>query len=140
MGNSRGLEVASSLTASRPDPIVTRYVTGYRALMPGPRPRNGIQAMTPAERTAAYRERQKAAKPMVVRYRRPDDRRSRPKRWQYAVDTLTDLLDDYQAWRDSLPANLADSAIADQLDELLALRDLVDQLAAADLPKGFGRD
>jgi hypothetical protein len=26
------------------------------------------------------------------------------------------------------------------LDELLALRDAVDQLAAAELPKGFGRD
>ena len=32
------------------------------------------------------------------------------------------------------------SAIADRLDELLALRDAVDQLAAAELPKGFGRD
>jgi hypothetical protein len=42
-------------------------------------------------------------------------------------------------WRDSLPANLEDSAIADQLDELLHLRDAV-ELAAAELPKGFGRD
>ena len=56
------------------------------------------------------------------------------------METLADLLDDYQAWRDSLPASLADSAIADRLDELLHLRDAVDQLAAAELPKGFGRD
>ena len=54
------------------------------------------------------------------------------------METLADLLDDYQAWRDSLPASLADSAIADRLDELLHLRDAVDQLAAAELPKGFG--
>jgi len=49
------------------------------------------------------------------------------------VETLADLLDDYQAWRDSLPASLADNPIADRLDELLTLRDLVDQLAAAEL-------
>jgi hypothetical protein len=30
--------------------------------------------------------------------------------------------------------------VAQRLDELLTLRDLVDQLASADLPKGFGRD
>jgi hypothetical protein len=116
------------------------------------RPRNGVRALTPAERTAARRERLKAAglkqawvgkedKPaVVVRYRRPADRRSRPKRWQDAVDTLADLLDDYQAWRDGLPAGLADSDVAQRLDDVLEFRDLVDQLAAADLPKGFGRD
>ena len=46
---------------------------------------------------------------MAVRYRRPADRRSKPKRWQDAVETLADLLDDYQAWRDSLPASLAEA-------------------------------
>jgi hypothetical protein len=103
--------------------------------------------MSVAERSAAYRARRKAdaeAKaqkpPVVVRYRRPADKRSRPERWADAVQTMADLLDDYQGWRDALPAGLADSAIADRLDELLTLRDLVDQLAAAELPKGFGRD
>ena len=43
-------------------------------------------------------------------------------------------------WGRGRPASLADSAIADRLDELLHLRDAVDQLAAAELPKGFGRD
>jgi hypothetical protein len=38
----------------------------------------------------------------------------------------------------SLPASLADSAIADRLDELLHLRDLVDQLAAASCPRASG--
>ena len=102
--------------------------------------------MSVAERSAAYRARraaelEAAGKPVVrVRYRPPTDRRSRPKRWQDAVETLADLLDDYQAWRDSLPASLTDSEIADRLDEVLHLRDLVDQLAAAELPRGFGRD
>jgi hypothetical protein len=35
---------------------------------------------------------------------------------------------------------LADSGLADRLDELLQLRVLVDQLDAAELPRGFRRD
>jgi hypothetical protein len=127
--------------------MVSRDVTGYIAFMPGPLPRNGVRALTPAERSAAYRERLKAEieaagkAPVVrIRYRRPADKRSRPQRWADAVQTLADLIDDYQAWRDGLPPSLAGSEIADRLDEVLELRDLVDQLAAADLPKGFGRD
>jgi hypothetical protein len=55
--------------------------------------------------------------------------------------TLYDgMLSLLQAWRDSLPPSLTGSEIADRLDEVLQLRDLVDQLAAAELPKGFGRD
>jgi hypothetical protein len=76
----------------------------------------------------------------VVRYRRRADRRSKPQRWADAVETLADLIDSYQAWRDGLPPALADSDIAQRLDGVLELRDLVDQLAVADLPKGFGRD
>jgi hypothetical protein len=33
-----------------------------------------------------------------------------------------------------------DSATAQHLDDVLALRDMVEQLQGADLPKGFGRD
>jgi sugar phosphate isomerase/epimerase len=64
--------------------------------------------MSVAERSAAYRARRKAeaeaaGKPVVcICYRQPTDRRSRPKRWADAVETLADLLDDYQAWRDRL--------------------------------------
>ena len=75
--------------------------------MPGPKPR-GDHALTPAERQAARRARLKAAgvkqgwirdpaaagkPPVVVRYRRPADKRSRPKRWQDAVETLATLLE-----------------------------------------------
>jgi hypothetical protein len=96
-------------------------------------------ALSDAERAARYRERQKAGE-KAVRYRRPANRRSKPKQWDDAVGTLLDLLDWYQGWRDNLPASLADSATADRLDEVLALRDLVEQLQGVELPKGFGRD
>jgi hypothetical protein len=35
---------------------------------------------------------------------------------------------------------VADSAIAERLDAVLELRELVEQLQGAELPKGFGRD
>jgi hypothetical protein len=112
--------------------------------MPGPLPRNGVRALTVAERSAAFRARRKAeieAKvPVRIRYRKPKDKRTKPQRWADAVETLADLIEDYQDWKDNLPPSLADSPIADRLDEVLQLRDLVDQLAAAELPKGFGRD
>jgi hypothetical protein len=96
-------------------------------------------ALSEAERQARARAKRAAgAKP--VHYRRPADRRSRPKQWADAVATLRQCLDAYQHWRDSLPENLAESAIAEQLDAVLELREQVDALEAVDLPKGFGRD
>ncbi len=101
--------------------------------------------MSPRDRPHTEQDGRQSSRPRISRLfesatagRR--DKRSRPKRWADAAETLADVLDDYQAWRDSLPSNLADSAIADRLDELLHLRDAVDQLAAAELPRGFGRD
>jgi hypothetical protein len=47
---------------------------------------------------------------------------------------------DIREWRDNLPGSLADSALAERLDAVLELRDLVDQLSLADLPRGFGRN
>ena len=96
-------------------------------------------ALSDAERAARYRERRKAGE-KPVRYRRPADRRSKPKQWDDAVGTLLDILDHCQDWRDRLPPGLADSPTADRLDEMLALRDLVEQLQGVELPKGFGRD
>jgi hypothetical protein len=113
--------------------------------MPGPPPR-GDRAATPAERSAAYRARRKVTaaaaptKPVVVRYRRPADRRSRPERWADAVQTLADMLDRFQTWRDNLPSSLADSPTAEALDAVLELRGHVEDLQAVQLPKGFGRD
>ena len=75
-----------------------------------------------------------------MHFRRPKDRRSRPQQWQDAVDTLLDCLYAYQEWRGNLPAGLADSAVAERLDTILELRDLVEQLQAVELPRCFGRD
>jgi hypothetical protein len=114
--------------------------------MPGPSPR-GERAATSAERSAAYRARRKAnvaaaptKPPVVVRYRRPADRRSRPQQWTDAVQTLADLLDRFQKWRDNLPSSLANSATAEALDAVLERRGYVEELQAVELPKGFGRD
>jgi hypothetical protein len=114
--------------------------------MPGPPPR-GDRAATPAERSAAYRARRKAnaadapAKPLVViRYRRPADRRSRPQQWADAVQALADLVDQFEEWRDKLPSSLANSATAEALDAVLELRGHVGDLQAVELPRGFGRD
>lgn len=85
------------------------------------------------------RNRQKAGK-KPVHYKRPQDRRSRPQQWDDAIQTLLDCLDAYQNWRDNLPPNLEDSAIAQHLDAILELRELVEQLHGTDLPRGFGRD
>ena len=101
---------------------------------------------SPAERSAAYRARRKATvaatptkPPVVVRYRRPADRRSRPQQWADAVHTLADLLDRFQEWRDTPPPSPT-SATAEALDAVLELRGYVEELQAVELPKGFGRD
>ena len=114
--------------------------------MPGPPPR-GDRAATPAERSAAYRARRKVTvaaaptkPPVVVRYRRPADRRSRPEQWADTVQTLADLLDHFEEWRDKLPSSLANSPTAEALDAVLELRGHVEDLQAVELPKGFGRD
>ena len=96
-------------------------------------------ALSDAERARAYRERRKAGE-KPVRYRRPADRRSKPKQWDDAVNTLLDILDGYQQWRDNMPPGLAESTTAERIDEVLELRELVEQLQAVELPKGFGRD
>jgi hypothetical protein len=96
-------------------------------------------ALSDAERAARYREKRRAGA-APVHYRRPVDRRTRPQKWHDAVETLAALLDDYEQWRDNLPPSLAESSTAARIEEVLELRELVDQLQAAELPKGFGRD
>jgi hypothetical protein len=59
--------------------------------------------------------RQKAAKPVVVRYHRPADRRSDRTQWRLGRS----LDDNYQSRRDTLLPGLADSDVAQRLDELL---------------------
>ena len=50
------------------------------------------------------------------------------------------MLDAYEAWKENMPAGLEDSPTAQRIGEVLELRGLVEQLATAELPRGFGRD
>jgi hypothetical protein len=56
------------------------------------------------------------------------------------VQTLADMLDQFQEWRDKLPSSLTNSATADALDAVLELRGHIEELQAVELPKGFGQD
>ena len=106
-------------------------------MKPGPRPQ-GEQALTPAERQARYRAAQASAAPAVkVRYRKPADRRSKPKRWQDAVAELVELQAGYQEWLDGLPESLAESPTGDTLRRVCEL-DLSG--LKVEPPRGFGRD
>ena len=102
----------------------------------GPRP-IGDRAMTPAERQARFRQAHADGSPKI-RYRRPGDRRSRPQRWRDAVTELVELQGDYQAWLDTLPPSLVDSATADALRAICDLD--LSGLESVEPPRGFGRD
>ena len=104
--------------------------------MPGRKPLRD-KAMTGAERQARFRAAHADGSPKV-RYRRPGDRRSRPQRWRDAVAELVSLQEDYRAWLDSLPDNLAESLTAEALRAVCEI-DLSD-LESVDPPRGFGRD
>ena len=70
-----------------------------------------------------------------------------------AFSNLRDVQSEYQEWLDGLPENLADSPVAEKLNEVtgidleydegLSAEEVEDKLSeaeAADLPRGFGRD
>ena len=94
-------------------------------------------ALTNAQRQRRYRQRHQAPQPQV-RCRPPQERRSRPQRWQDAVRTLLDLQDEYQVWLDNLPDNLTESVLAHKL-EAICMLDLA-ELESIEPPRGFGRD
>ena len=96
----------------------------------------GDRALTGAERQARWRVRH-AGTP-VVRYRRPTDRRSRPQRWREAVAELLALQADYAAWYDALPEATREGATGEALEAIVELD--LDELAAIEPPRGFGRD
>jgi hypothetical protein len=96
------------------------------------------QPETSTRRTALQVERRRAVYARILAA--ANNRRSRPEQWADAVQTLADMLDQFQEWRDKLPSNLANSATAEALDAVLELRGHVEDLQAVELPKGFGRD
>lgn len=72
-------------------------------------------AMDGAGRQRRYMERLRGGKP-AVRYRRPQDRRSRAKRWADALEELREITAAAREQRDNMPPGIAESAHADELD------------------------
>ena len=94
--------------------------------------------LTNAERQRRFRERRRAAVPVVQRPERPAARpKPRPARWTAAVTELRQLQAEYEAWRDGLPEGLADSKTGQLLEGVCEVDlDAID----VELPRGFGRD
>jgi hypothetical protein len=112
-----------------------RHVTKSRR--PG-HPRAGERALTGAERQARYRQRQAGPRPMPLRQPRPSRLASRPQRWRAAVAELRALQAEYAAWLEALPEALRDGATGEMLQAIVDCD--LDELAAIEPPRGFGRD
>ena len=97
--------------------------------MPRGRKPVGDHALSNAERQARYRARHKEEQPsVIVRARRPVDRRSRIQRWRYATGELVDIQSDCAAWLEALPETLRGTATAEALQAIVDLD--LDELAA----------
>jgi hypothetical protein len=107
--------------------------------MPRGRKPEGETSLSNAERQARYRARQKEEQPsVIVRARRPVDRRSRIQRWRDATGELVDIQADCAAWLDALPEPLRGTATAEALQAIVDLD--LEPLAAVEPPRGYGRD
>jgi hypothetical protein len=107
--------------------------------MPRGRKPAGECALSNAERQARYRARHQLQDPPPgVRYRPPADRRTRPQRWRDAVAALLALQAEYADWLEALPDSLLGSPTADALHAIVDLE--LDDLAAINPPRGYGRD
>jgi hypothetical protein len=78
------------------------------------------------------------SKQSVPTLRYPADRRSRVQRWRDAVASLQALQNDYQAWLEALPENMADGATAEALRAICDLD--LSELQSIVPPKGLGRN
>ena len=94
-------------------------------------------ALSNAERQRRYRERQRAGE-RPVRYRRPKDHRSRPRRWTDAVNTLLTMQAEYQNWLDVTLEGLEGSPTHERLEAICALD--LSELETIEPPRGYGRD
>ena len=70
--------------------------------------------------------------------RRPVNYRSRVQRWRDAVAELAALQKECDAWLQTLPDSLQQSATAEALQIIVDLD--LDELQAIEPPRGFGRD
>ena len=86
-----------------------RYVTEDRAMPRGRKP-EGEHVLSNAERQARHCARRLTQTTSVAtRWRRPIDRRSRPRRWRDAVSELLALQAEYADWLAAPPDSLAAS-------------------------------
>ncbi len=107
--------------------------------MPRGRKSEGETSLSNAERQARWRAKHQAPAPsVVIRARRPVDRRSRVQRWRDAAGELVDIQADCAAWLDALPESLRGTATAEALQAIVDLD--LDALAAIEPPRGYGRD
>jgi hypothetical protein len=92
----------------------------YSAAFPGitPSVTDGVECpvvKSGAERQRDYMERLRGGKP-AIRYRKPQDRRSRATRWADALATLQQVVEEARKQRENMPPGIAESAYADELD------------------------
>lgn len=106
--------------------------------MPRGRKPQGTQALSNAERQARYRARHALAQPPPSFSRSSRHRRTRPQRWRAAVAEILALQAEYAAWLDALPQALRDGATGEALQTIIDLD--LDELAAIEPPRGYGRD
>ena len=97
---------------------------------------------TNAERQRAHRQRVKdrlaglPPAPPPKAPKKPPLRSTRPKQLEAVASTLSSLLAEYEGWLESLPANLAESEKAEQLQDTIAhLQAALDELEAIDPPR-----
>jgi len=107
--------------------------------MPRGREPEGEVPLSNAERQARWRARHKDEQPTVmVRARRPVDRRSRIQRWRDAAGELLDIQADCATWLDALPEALRQTTTAEALQAIVDLD--LEALTVVEPPRGYGRD
>src|SRR3954464_15329718 len=105
--------------------------------MPRGRKPEGEMSLTNAERQARYRARHlKPEPPVVVRTRRPVERRPRAQRWHDAGTGLPALQAAYAAWLEALPETLRAAEAAEALQAILDLD--LNALPPIEPPRGYG--
>jgi hypothetical protein len=107
--------------------------------MPRGRKPEGEYALSNAERQARHRARLRTSQPrIVIKRRKPVDRRGRPQRWDDALAEMLAVQAECAAWFDALPDSLRDGATAVALQAIIDLD--LDALAQIESPRGYGRD
>ena len=103
----------------------------------GRKPEN-TEALSGAERQARYRAR-RAAPPGLPSGETAKSRPlPRPRRWHAAVAPLLAIQEEYAAWYEAIPEATREGATG---EALLAMVELdLDEVAAIQPPRGFGRD